>query len=200
MSEASAALEAGVGRGSAVDAHVCVQVAQLFKAPAALGARVGAFACVHTLVAFKTGEHGEALTTLRAREGALRAAVAQPVALETSRVAESLPTFRAHERLFARVDASVLPQVAQVVEATAAVPALVATFYLLLSSLGLARARFSPHLCLAALPATRRGAGLSRLRALVSVDQLHVLLQERRVRAEGSTEGADEGRGGKVLV
>lgn len=93
MSEASAALVAGIGRGPAVNAHVCVQVSKLFEAPATLGARVGAFARVHTLMSFKTREHGKALTTLWAWEGALCAAVAQTVALEASCVPESLPTF-----------------------------------------------------------------------------------------------------------
>lgn len=200
MSETSATLVAGVGCGATVNAHVCVQVAELFETPATLGARVRAFASVHTLMSFKTGEHRKALTTLRAREGTLCTAVAEPMALEASSVPESLTAFRAHKRLFTRVDAPVLPQVAQVVEAAAAVSALVATFHLLLTSLGFARACLPPQLSLAALTSTGRGAGLSSLSALFSVHQLHVLLQERRVRAEGSTEGADEGRGREVLV
>lgn len=135
MSEASATLVAGVRRGATVNAHVCVQVTELFETPTTLRAGVGAFACVHTLVSFKTGEHGKALTALRTREGALRAAVAEPVTLETSGVPESLATFRAHERFFTRVDASVLPQVTQVVKSTATVSALVAAFDFLLTSL-----------------------------------------------------------------
>lgn len=98
------------------------------------------------------------------------------------------------------MDAPVLSQVAQVVETTSAVAALIATFYFLLTSLGFTRACLAPHLSLAALPSTGRGAGLSSMSTLVSVHQLHVLLQERRVRAEGATEGADEGRGREVLV
>lgn len=198
MSEASATLVAGIGCGSAVDAHVCVQVTELFETATALGARVGAFTRVHTLMSFKTGKHGEALTTLWAWEGALRATVAEPMTLQASSVSESLSTFRTHEWLFARVDTPVLPQVAQVIEAAATVSAFVATFHLLLTSLGFTRACLPPHLSLAALTTTGRRAGLSSLS--ISVHQLHVLLQERRIRAESSTKGADEGRGREVLV
>lgn len=179
MSEASAALIAGVGCGAAVNAHVCVQVAELFKTTAALRACVRAFARVHTLMPFKTREHREAFTTLRAREGALRTAVAEAVALEARSMPESLATFRAHERFFACVDAPVLTQVAQVVEAAAAVSTLVAAFHLLLAGLGFAG--LPPHIRFTALPAAGRGTRLSS--ALISVHQLHVLLQERRVGA-----------------
>lgn len=178
MSEASATLVAGIGCGATVNAHVCVEVAKLFETPTALRARVGAFACVDTLMAFQTGEHGEALTTLRAWKGALCATVAEPVALKASGVPESLATFRAHKRLFACMDAPVLPQVAQVVEAAAAVSALIPTFHLFLTSLGFTRACLPPHLSLAALPTTGRGAGLSSLGTFIPVHQLHVLLQE----------------------
>lgn len=135
MPEASATLVAGIRRGSTVNAHVRVQVTELFETATTLRARVGALACVYTLVSFKTGEHRKALTTLRAWEGALRTTVAEPVALEASGVPESLATFRAHKRFFTCVDASVLPQVAQVVKATATVSALIAAFDLLLTSL-----------------------------------------------------------------
>lgn len=200
MSEASATLVARVGRGTTVNAHVCVQVAELFETSTALRTRVGAFACMHTLMSFKTREHGEALSTLWAWEGALGAAVAEPVALEASGVPESLATFRAHKWLFPCVDAPVLPQVAQVIEAAPAVSAFVATFHLFLTSLGFIRARLPPHLSLAALPTTRRRAGLSSVSASISVHQLHMLLQVQRIRAKGSTEGADEGRGREVLL
>ena len=117
--EAASAVLAAVGSSPAVDPLVCVQVPQLLEAPAALLAGVGALPGVHALVPLQARQHREALAALRAGEGALGSAVAQPVALQPGRVPETLAALGAAEGLLPRVDALVLPQVAQVVEVAA---------------------------------------------------------------------------------
>lgn len=125
MAEAASALLAAVGCGAAVDPLVGVQVPQLLEAAAALGTGVRTLPGVHPLVPFEAGEHGETFPTLRTGEGALGAAVDQPVTFQAGSVAKPLATFRTGERFLSGVDALVLPQVAQVVKMAAAVPALV---------------------------------------------------------------------------
>ena len=134
--EAASAVLAAVGSSPAVDPLVCVQVPQLLEAPAALLAGVGALPGVHALVPLQARQHREALAALRTGEGALGSAVAQPVALQPGRVPETLAALGAAEGLLPRVDALVLPQVAQVVEVAAAVAALVAAVRLQLPSSG----------------------------------------------------------------
>lgn len=80
MAEAAPTLLAAVRRGPAVDPLVGVQVPQLLEAPPALRAGVGTLAGVHALVSLESREDGEAFPTLGTREGALGAAVDQPVA------------------------------------------------------------------------------------------------------------------------
>lgn len=192
VAEAAAALLAAVGRGPAVDPLVGVQVAQFLEAAAALGTSVGALACMHPLVSLEPREDGEALPTLGAGEGALGPAVDQPVALEPGGMAEALSALGAGKGLLPGVDALVLPQVAQVVEPAAAVPALVASLHLGLLPRQVARG--SSLLGAGPTPTLRprsgggarggqalEGVGLGR----VQVDQLEVLLEEGAVRTEG---------------
>lgn len=202
--EATSALLAAVGCGPAVDALVGVQVAQLLKAPATLRAGVGALPSVYPLVALQARQHREALATLRAGEGALRTTVAQPVALEAGGVAEALSTLRANERLLPRMDALVLPQVAQIVEVPATVSTLVAPRPLLLSR--------SPSRC-SLLPfafpgahtgltqrCRRAGRRRQRLGVAVHVHQLQVLLQKQGIGTEGSAERAEVSMSRKLLT
>ena len=104
VAEAAAALLAAVGRGSAVDPLVSVQVAQLLEAPAALRAGVRALPRVHPLVPLQPREDREALATLGTGEGALGPAVPQAVALKAGGVPEPLPTLWADEGLLPGVN------------------------------------------------------------------------------------------------
>lgn len=159
---------------------------------------------MHALVALQSGQHWEALTALRAWEGALGSAVAEAVALETRGVTETLSALGTNEGLLAGVDALVLPQVSQIVEMPATVATLVAALHFLLPrapASGSFRASLSsPRLARVALSARGRTARRRLQSTLLVVHQLDVFLQERRIRAKGSTEGADEGVRGELLT
>lgn len=223
VSEAASTLLATVRGGAAVDPLVGVQVPQLLEASAALRASVGALARVHALVPLQAGEHGEALPALRTGEGALGAGVPQPVALESGGVSEPLPALRTDERLLARVDALVLPQVAQVVKVAPAVRALVTPvgFHLPRPADADASAEARADGCPRATQVLHahapsrvgaalaqgghgRGGGLKGLQGLgagrVCVHQSKVLLQEQGVGTEGLTQGADVGVAGELLT
>lgn len=126
VAEAAPTLMTAVRCGPTVDPLVGVQVPQLFEAPTTLRAGVRALARVHPLVSLETRQHREAFPALWAGEGALGAAVDQPVTLQAGGVAEPLPTLWTHKGLLPGVDALVLPQVAQVVKVSAAIAAFIA--------------------------------------------------------------------------
>lgn len=159
---------------------------------------------MHALVTLQSGQHWEALTALRAWEGALGSAVTEAVALETRGVTETLSALGTNEGLLAGVDALVLPQVSQIVEMPATVAALVAALHFLLPcapASGPFRASLSSsRLARVALPARGRTARRRLQSALLVMHQLDVFLQERGVRAKRSTEGADEGVRGELLT
>lgn len=141
------------------------------------------------------------------------------MALESGGMAEPLATLGTHKGLLARVDALMLPQVAQVVKVAAAVPALVAPLQLVLllkwstssSGTSASPARYSCSsstilLLSSSTPGLSAAGGLqgatnllllflllSSSSSRVWVDQLEVLLQEHSVWAEGPTKGADVG-------
>lgn len=159
---------------------------------------------MHALVAFQSRQHWEALTALRAGEGALGSAVAEAVALETRGVPETLSALGANEGLLAGVDALVLPQVAQIVEMTPAVAALISALHFLLpctpANRSFCASQSSARLARVTLSARGRTARGRLQSALVVMHEFDVLLQERGVRAKGSTEGADEGVRGELLT
>lgn len=137
-------------------------------------------------------------------------------------MAEPLTALRTHEGLLSGVDTLVLPQVAQIVEVAATVPTLVPPldFNLLFhrppcpadagtgpcSCATLVLAPFAPPGVIAAVShgGCSRAGGLQGLESLgisrVRVYQFDMFLQEHRVRAEGSTQGADIGVAGELLA